>query len=254
MRGEQELQDEGALSGDVALVTGASRGIGRAIALSLAREGANVVVNYLKETEMAEESVQMVRETGANALSIQADVRNSDEVHEMIEKTHASLGKLDILVNNAGVISDVLIANMEDDQWEYVVSTNLTGVFNCSKEAVNIMKKQRGGKIVNIASVVGQMGNIGQANYAASKAGVIGFTKALARELARDNIRVNAVAPGFVNTDMTKDLPEKIVTKLLKKIPMGRFGEPEEIADAVAFLAKNEYITGQIINMNGGMY
>ena len=236
------------------MVTGASRGIGRAIAIALAHEGASVMVNYLKERERAEETVAVIKESGGNAMIFQADVRVSEEVQNLIQETSNTLGRLDILVNNAGVISDSLILRMDRDQWNGIISTNLTGVYNCSQEAVRVMTRQGGGRIVNIASVVGQRGNIGQVNYAASKAGVIGLTKALARELAKMKITVNAVAPGFVQTDMTKDLPEKVVKKLLDQIPMGRFGYPEEIADAVVFLAKSTYITGQIINLNGGMY
>jgi 3-oxoacyl-[acyl-carrier protein] reductase len=242
------------LSGEVAIVTGASRGIGRAIAIALAHERASITVNYLKEKEKAEKTVAMVKQTGVNALSVQADVREHEEVQDLVRKTCDTFGRLDILVNNAGVISDALILNMDRDQWNGVISTNLTGVYSCSREAVRIMTQQGGGRIVNIASVVGQRGNIGQVNYAASKAGVIGLTKALAREFATKNITVNAVAPGFVKTDMTKDLPEKVVKKLLDQIPMGRFGRPEEIAEAVVFLVKSTYVTGQIINLNGGMY
>lgn len=242
------------MSGKVAIVTGASRGIGRAIAIALAKEGVTVVVNFLKETEKAEKTVELIEESGGNALSVQADVRNREEVQGMVRRTCDTFGKLDILVNNAGVISDKLILNMTQDQWDHVISTNLTGVYNCSQEAVKVMTRQGKGRIINIASVVGQMGNIGQTNYAASKAGVIGFTKALAKEVVVNGITVNAVAPGFIETDMTKGLPEKVVKKLLRQIPMGRLGFPEEVAEAVVFLAKSTYITGQLINLNGGLY
>jgi len=244
------------LKDKVAIVTGASRGIGRAIALAFAREGANVVINFRTRDDLAEEVVSKIKKLGQKALKVQADVRNLEEVNEMVELVIKEFGRIDILVNNAGIIRDKTLRKMTKDDWDDVIQTNLTGIFNCCKAVWESMIKAGGGCIINISSVVGEMGNFGQTNYAASKAGVIGFTKSLAKEGARKGIRVNAIAPGFIETDMITSVPEEIKKKLLKQIPLGRFGKPEEVAKLAVFLASEDasYITGQTININGGLY
>lgn len=242
------------LSGDpVAVVTGASRGIGRAIALVLAAQGAKVVVNYANSPEAAEAVVKEIQDFGGGAIAIKADVSQPAEVEAMIEQVMEKWQRIDVLVNNAGITRDGLLLRMKLEDWQKVIDLNLTGVFLCTKAVSKIMLKQKAGRIINITSVVGETGNAGQANYSAAKAGVIGFTKSVAKELASRGITVNAVAPGFIITDMTKDVK---ATDILSHIPLGRYGQPEEVAGMVRFLAADaaaSYITGQVFNVDGGM-
>jgi 3-oxoacyl-[acyl-carrier protein] reductase len=244
------------LNGKVALVTGASRGIGREIALELAREGADVVVNYAGSEAKAKEVVQEIIAMGRKSFSIQANISSSEDVQKMVDETIQQFGKLDILVNNAGITRDQLLMRMKESDWDDVMNTNLKGVFLCTKAVTRQMMKQRSGRIINISSIVGFSGNAGQANYVAAKSGVIGLTKTAARELAARGITVNAVAPGYIATDMTEQLPEEVKAEMLKQIPLARIGEPKEIAKVVSFLASDDssYITGQTIHVNGGMY
>ena len=234
----------------VAIVTGASRGIGRAIAVALAAEGANVVVNYTSSSDVAQ---QLAAELGPRAIALQTDVSKADQVEALLNAVMEKWGRVDVLVNNAGITRDTLLLRMKPEDWQAVIDTNLTGVFLCTKAISKVMLKQRVGRIINIASVAGQMGNPGQANYSAAKAGVIGFTKTVAKELASRGITVNAVAPGFITTDMTSNLQSD---EILKYIPLGRYGQPEEVAGLVRFLAADPaaaYITGQVMNVDGGM-
>jgi len=244
------------LEGKVAIVTGASRGIGRAIAVALASEGAKVVVNYASSASAAEAVVAEINslENGSEAISIPADVSKEAEVDSLIKSAIDKWGRVDVLVNNAGITRDTLLLRMKLEDWQSVIDLNLTGVFLTSRAIAKIMLKQKSGRIINIASVSGLMGNAGQGNYSAAKAGVIGFTKTVAKELASRGITVNAVAPGFIATDMTADL--KNTEEILKFIPLGRYGQPEEIAGMVRFLAADPaaaYITGQVFNVDGGM-
>ena len=243
------------LENRAALVTGASRGIGRAIALALARQGARVAVNYTRQAEAARRVVEEIEALGGEAFPVQADVRDAAAVDTMVEKVGNRYGRLDILVNNAGIIRDGLLVRMKEEDWQEVLDTNLKGVFYCTRAAARLMIRQRRGRIINLASVVGLMGNAGQANYASAKAGIIGFTRAVARELAPRGITVNAVAPGFIETDMTAGLSPRAKERLLEAIPMGRLGRPEEVAGVVVFLASEaaNYITGQTIAVDGGM-
>jgi 3-oxoacyl-[acyl-carrier protein] reductase len=250
------LTEEGLkLTGKVALVTGAAQGIGRAIALLLARNGADIVVSDIN-LEKAEETAKEIRAIGPKATAVKVDVSNLSDVERMVEAIIEKLAKIDILVNNAGITRDKLILRMTEEDWDAVLGVNLKGTFNCTKTVIRHMAKQRSGKIVNIASVVGEMGNAGQANYSASKAGVIGLTKTIAREYAQRGINVNAIAPGYIETPMTDALPEKAKEELKKLIPMERLGKPEDVAEAVLFLVCEEssYITGQVLNVNGGIY
>jgi 3-oxoacyl-[acyl-carrier protein] reductase len=276
------------LNGKVALVTGGSRGIGRAIAVKLAGEGADVAVNYqsskdqaadvidfinktdridnldelikmidvMDTVEQAKELRDMIESMGSHAIICQANVGKMDEVNKMRDKAVAEFGKIDILVNNAGIVKDKSFMKMTSEMWDDVISVNLTGTFNCSKAVIDGMLERHYGRIVNISSVIGRMGNRGQANYAASKAGIIGLTQTLAKEFADKGVTVNAVAPGFIGTDMLKSLAAEIMEKILAQIPMRRLGKPEEVASAVAYLASPEagYITGQVIDINGGLY
>lgn len=244
------------LEGKAALVTGASRGIGRAIALALAEAGADVAVNYAGSEQAAEEVAQAIRDLGRKAVTIQADVGNSEQAEAMVKSALDEFGKLDILVNNAGITRDNLLMRMKEEEFDAVIHTNLKGVFNCMKSATRPMMKQRSGAIINISSVVGVLGNAGQVNYVAAKAGVIGMTKTAARELAARNIRVNCIAPGFIETDMTDKLSEELRQGLLAQIPLARLGRPEHIAKAALFLASDasDYMTGQTIHVDGGMY
>ncbi len=243
------------LEGKIAVVTGASRGIGRAIALELARRGAAVVVNYNRAAEKAEEVVEAIRNAGGQAEAFQANVADFQQAKALIDFAVKTFGGIHILVNNAGITRDNLIMLMKEDDWDAVIATNLKGTFNCSKAAVRPMMRKRWGRIINITSVAGQIGNPGQTNYSASKAGQIGFTKALAREVASRNITVNAIAVGYIETDIWEGVPDEAREQILAMIPLGRKGEPEEVAYAVAFLASDQaaYITGQVLGVNGGM-
>jgi 3-oxoacyl-[acyl-carrier protein] reductase len=243
------------LNGRVAVVTGASRGIGKAVALKLAAEGADLVVTATS-LETAQMTADEIIRMGGKALALKVDVSVTAEVEALFARTLAEFGRVDILVNNAGITRDGLLLRMKDEDWDAVIDVNLKGAFNCTREAARFMAKARYGRIVNISSVVGEMGNAGQSNYCASKAGMFGLTKATARELARRNITVNAVAPGFIETDMTGGLSDKIRDSLLQQIPMERLGAPEDIAAAVYFLAsaQSSYITGHVLSVNGGMY
>jgi 3-oxoacyl-[acyl-carrier protein] reductase len=290
MRGQEAkgMKRKGALDGKAALVTGGSRGIGQAIAIKLAGEGADVAVNYqsrkdqaadvidfinktdrlddldemikmidiMDTVDQAKEVREMIESMGRRAILCQANVGNMDEVNKMRDKAVAEFGKIDILVNNAGIVKDKSFVKMTSEMWEDVISVNLTGTFNCSKAVIEGMLERQYGRIVNISSVIGRMGNRGQANYAASKAGIIGLTQTLAKEFADKGVTVNAIAPGFVGTDMLKSVPASIMEKILAQIPMGRLGRPEEIASAVTYLVSPEagYITGQVIDVNGGLY
>lgn len=240
----------------VALVTGASRGIGRSIALQLAEEGYNVVVNYAGNKEKAEAVVAEIQEKGQESIAIQANVANGDEVKAMMKEVVQTFGSIDVLVNNAGITRDNLLMRMKEHEWDDVVDTNLKGVFNCIQKVTPQMLRQRQGRIINLTSVVGAVGNPGQINYVATKAGVIGMTKTAARELASRNITVNAVAPGFIVSDMTDALSDELKETMKGQIPLGRFGQDIDIAHTVAFLAseKASYITGQTIHVNGGMH
>ncbi|HCV2040708.1 TPA: 3-oxoacyl-[acyl-carrier-protein] reductase [Staphylococcus aureus] len=239
-----------------ALVTGASRGIGRSIALQLAEEGYNVAVNYAGSKEKAEAVVEEIKAKGVDSFAIQANVADADEVKAMIKEVVSQFGSLDVLVNNAGITRDNLLMRMKEQEWDDVIDTNLKGVFNCIQKATPQMLRQRSGAIINLSSVVGAVGNPGQANYVATKAGVIGLTKSAARELASRGITVNAVAPGFIVSDMTDALSDELKEQMLTQIPLARFGQDTDIANTVAFLAsdKAKYITGQSIHVNGGMY
>ncbi|GLC87433.1 3-oxoacyl-[acyl-carrier-protein] reductase [Lysinibacillus piscis] len=243
------------LEGKVAVVTGASRGIGRAIALKLADDGAKVVVNYSGSQAKAEEVVAVIQANGGEAIAVQASVANVDEVTALMDTAVKTFGSLDILVNNAGITRDNLLMRMKEDEWDDVIDTNLKGVFLCTKAVTRQMMKQRAGRIINISSIVGVAGNAGQANYVAAKAGVIGLTKTTAKELASRNILVNAIAPGFIETEMTEQLPEDIKQSMLTQIPLAKLGQPEDIAKAVVFLASEDanYMTGQTLHIDGGM-
>lgn len=239
-----------------AIVTGASRGIGRAIALRLAELGANVVLNYRSDANSVEEVVKAIEERGVKALAVQGDVSSFEDAKKIVDEAIENFGSIDILVNNAGITKDNLLMRMKEEDFDKVIEVNLKGVFNCTKHVVPVMMKQRSGKIINISSVVGLSGNAGQANYAAAKAGIIGFTKSVAKEIASRGVTVNAIAPGFIQTDMTEVLSDKVKEEIKTNIPLRRLGTPEDIAGVVAFLASNtaDYITGQVISVDGGMH
>ena len=238
-----------------AVVTGATRGIGREIAFTLAENGANVAINYRTLNEDVERLIEELKSYGTNIVAVKCDISDEEEVKNFIAESKKQLGSIDILINNAGITKDGLLMRMKEKDFSDVLDVNLKGTFITTREAASIMMKQRHGKIINISSVVGVIGNAGQCNYAASKAGVIGFSKSVARELASRNITVNVVAPGFINTDMTGVLPEKVKESMLQGIPLKRIGEPKDIANAVLFLASDlsNYITGQVINVDGGL-
>lgn len=243
------------LEGKVALVTGGSRGIGRSIVLALAQAGAKVVINYQGNEAAARDTLEKVVAGGGEGIIYQADVSVSGEVEKMVGAALEEYGRIDILVNNAGITRDTLLLRMKDEDWEKVIETNLTGVFNCVRAVSKVMIKQKAGKIINISSVVGLSGNAGQVNYAAAKAGIIGLTKSVARELASRGIMVNAIAPGFIVTEMTDKISDGMKEQLSSRIPVGRLGNPEDVANLALFLAGSgsDYITGQVITVDGGM-
>ncbi len=242
------------LSGKVALVTGGSRGIGRETVLALSRAGAAVAINYQHNQQAAQEVLDQVFSENGTGMIIQADVSQSQESNKMIKETVDNLGKIDILINNAGITRDNILVRMKPEEWEEVINTNLTGVFNCCQAVIKPFLKQKGGRIVNIASVAGIYGNTGQANYASSKAGVIALTKSLSKELGSRGITVNAVAPGFIDTEMTAEVAENVKEETMSRISLGRLGRPEEVAETVLFLvAAADYITGQVISVDGGI-
>ena len=244
----------GAMQDQVAIITGSSRGIGKAAALALAAEGATVVVNYARSSAAADDVVAAITEAGGSAIALQADVSQEDQVDALIKATKEQFGRIDVLINNAGITRDTLLLRMKPADWQAVIDLNLTGVFLCTRAVAKIMLKQRSGRIINISSVAGLMGNPGQANYSAAKAGVIGFTKTVAKEMAPRGVTVNAVAPGFIETDMTNELPN--TEEILKFIPLGRYGQADEVAGLIRFLAADPaaaYITGQVMNVDGGM-
>jgi 3-oxoacyl-[acyl-carrier protein] reductase len=244
------------LAGKVAVVTGGSRGIGRAICLELAEKGARVVINYVSRPEAAEETRKQIESMGGECRLVKFDVANTSEVQEAIKQVTSEYGRIDILVCNAGITRDGLLATMKEEAWDEVMAVNLKGAFNCIKAACRPMMKQRWGRIIVITSVVGFAGNAGQVNYSAAKAGLVGLTRSSARELASRGITVNCVAPGYIDTDMTSELPEAVKEKILAEIPLGILGEPKDIAAAVTYLASEDarYITGQAIHVNGGMF
>ncbi len=241
----------------VVLITGGSRGIGRSTALRFCEEKAKIIiVHYDPDESAAQETLEMIEKQGGHAESYKVDVSSREQVDELFSKVLGDYGRVDVLINNAGITRDTLLMRMSEKDWDAVIQINLKSVFNCTQAVIRSMIKQRSGWIVNISSVVGQIGNVGQANYAASKAGIMGFTKTVAREVAVRGIKVNAVAPGFINTEMTASLPEKVKEKFLEQIPLGRMGEPEEVAEVVYWLCSKgaSYLTGQIIHVNGGMF
>jgi len=250
-KGEVGMQ----LKGKTAVVTGGSRGIGRSIALELAAKGANVVVNYTSRCEAALSVVREIEELGVSGMAVKADVSKAKEVENLVNEVLNKFGSIDILINNAGITRDNLIIRMTEQEFDEVININLKGAFICTKSVSRVMIKQKSGKIINVSSVVGIIGNSGQSNYAAAKAGLIGFTKSMAKELARRGINVNAVAPGFIQTDMTSVLSDKVKEELIESIPLKRIGKPEDVAKAVLFLASeySDYITGQVIHIDGGM-
>lgn len=243
------------LSDKVAIITGASRGIGRIIAAALAAQGAKVVASA-RNAEALESLAAEIKAQGGNVVAVVADVAVEADANNLIEQAVANYGKVDILINNAGITRDGLLLRMKSDDWDAVLDTNLKGAFLCTRAAAKFMSKQRYGRIINVSSVVGEMGNAGQANYCASKAGLLGLTKSVARELARRNVTVNAVTPGFIVTDMTENMTDKAREAMTEQIPLGRLGEAEDVANAVLFLASDQssYITGQVLGVNGGMY
>ena len=243
------------LKGKNVIVTGATRGIGREIALTLAQNGANIAMNYRNLNSEVEDLINEIKSFGVDAIAIKCDVSITDEVDNFVKEVRSHYNTIDVLVNNAGITKDGLILRMKEEDFDDVLDVNLKGTFNTTKSVSSIMVRQKYGKIINISSVVGIAGNAGQCNYAASKAGVIGFSKSVARELSSRNINVNVVAPGYINTDMTKNLPDKVKEEIIKSIPMKKIGDPKEVANLVLFLSSNlsDYITGQVINVDGGM-
>ncbi len=243
------------LNGKVALVTGGSRGIGKAIVTALADAGAKVVINYQRDTEAAEATLSEVQDMGGEGLIYQADITSLEECENLVKATLDHFGRIDILVNNAGVRRDNLLALLKEEDWDVVIDTNLKGVFNCCKAALRpLLKQKSGGRIINIASIAGLEGNSGQSNYAAAKAGVVAFTKSMAKEIGRRGITVNAIAPGFIETDMTDELPDNLKAEAKERIALGKFGTPDDVAEAVVFLAGGAgYITGTVISIDGGL-
>ncbi|MEE2656764.1 MAG: 3-oxoacyl-[acyl-carrier-protein] reductase [Chloroflexota bacterium] len=244
-----------ASDGRVSLITGGSRGIGKAIALQFANQGVQVAVNYLSNRAAADEVVKLIEDQGSSAITVQGDVTKREDVERIFTTTTETLGPVEILVNNAGIISDSLLMRMSDDDWDSVIDLDLRSIFLCTREAIRTMLRNRWGRIINIGSVVGLRGNSGQANYAAAKAGMVGFTQSIAKEVASRNITVNCVAPGYVETDIVEDLPKELKQSIMDRVPIGRFGYPEEIAGMVGFLASEaaSYVTGQAIAVDGGL-
>lgn len=243
------------LKGKTAIITGSGRGIGKAIAMKLASYGANIVINDIPSSDYADATAEEIKAMGVDSIVVKGDVRNADDVNNLIQTTLDKFGTVDIFVNNAGVTRDGLMLRMSEDDWDLVLDINLKGAFNCIKAVARPMMKQRGGAIINIASVVGEMGNVGQANYSASKGGLIALTKTTAKEFASRGIRCNAVAPGFIASDMTDKLSDEVKKQYFAAIPLGKFGQTDQIADVVAFLASDmsSYVTGQVINVDGGL-
>ena len=243
------------LKDKVALITGSAQGIGKSIAVAMAKEGANIIISDVN-LELSNQTAQEIQALGVKAIALKLNVTDPSDIDAAVKQAIEQLGKIDILVNNAGITKDGLFIRMKKEDWDAVIGINLTGVFNVTKVIAPLLMKQRWGRIINIASIVGQMGNFGQANYSASKAGLIGFTKTLARELASRGVTVNAIAPGYIQTAMTDKIPTEVKQKMLESIPMGKLGQPEDIAAAAVFLASGaaEYVTGQVLAVNGGMY
>ncbi|MFC5587694.1 3-oxoacyl-[acyl-carrier-protein] reductase [Sporosarcina soli] len=242
------------LEGKVAIVTGGSRGIGAAIAKELARKGAQVAINYQSNVESADAVIKAIEEEGGTSYAIKADVSDANDIQQFIGSVKERFGKIDILVNNAGITRDKTFRNLSEEEWNEVIDVNLNSVYRTTSVVINEMLEQKYGRIINISSIIGQAGGFGQTNYAASKAGMIGFTKSLALETAKNGITVNAVCPGFIATEMVSAMPEKVLDSIVSKVPMRRLGEVDEIAEAVVYLATANYITGQTINVNGGLY
>jgi acetoacetyl-CoA reductase len=243
------------LNGKVAIVTGGSRGIGAAISMELARQGAKVVLNFVTRDELAEKMVADINEIGGEAYAIRADVSNSEDAAHLVQETIDHFGRLDILVNNAGITRDSTFKKLSSEDWRRVIDVNLNSVYNTTSAALPYLLESDAGRIINISSIIGQAGGFGQTNYAAAKAGLIGYTKSLALELARTNVTVNAICPGFIGTEMVQAIPEKVLAGIVEKVPQKRLGKPEEVARGVAFLCKDgDYITGQQLNINGGLY
>ncbi|MCF8008846.1 MAG: 3-oxoacyl-[acyl-carrier-protein] reductase [Halanaerobiales bacterium] len=243
------------LRNKVAVITGSSRGIGAATAVKLAEHGSNIVINYNNDIDGAKETAEKIRKLGQKTLIVQADVSDPDQAKKLIKKSVSEFNKIDILINNAGITKDGLLLRMKEKDFNAVIDINLKGTFNCTKNVIRYMMKQNGGKIVNLSSVVGLMGNPGQANYAASKAGIIGFSKSIAKEVSKRGININVVAPGYIQTDMTEELAQKVKDKMLENIPLNRFGQPEDVANVILFLVSPlaNYVNGQVINIDGGM-
>ncbi|WP_216830835.1 beta-ketoacyl-ACP reductase [Alkalihalobacterium elongatum] len=250
-----QKQDEVlSLKGKVAIVTGGSRGIGSSIAMEMAKHGAEVVINYNSNKQAADEVIFEINQLGGKAVAFQADVSNHDEAHSLVNSTIEHYGKVDILINNAGITRDRTFKKLGTEDWNEVINTNLNSIYHTTSAVINPMIEQKFGRIINISSFIGQAGGFGQTNYSAAKAGMIGFTKSLALETARNGITVNAVCPGYISTEMVEAIPDKVKEQLIAKIPMNRLGTTDEVADAVRFLATNGYVTGQCININGGVY